>query len=203
MRGRTCYGSEVFGDTYQRSIVFAHAFLFISTITNINRNNMKSLLVLTLMAILSIQPTLSQVTTKIEGIYHKMEGENSCRHIAYLLGASIIYDSSMNPQRYIFEFSAQNSNYNCLSDLFVLKNGTAKDIYDLLMKIEDFGKQVKENGVSIEYENCKLTRWDFGMLGKRIAIKIDDKYHAFKDKDITKIKKKLIKYCEERNIDLK
>lgn len=34
MRGRTCYGSEVFGDTYQRSIVFAHAFLFISTINN-------------------------------------------------------------------------------------------------------------------------------------------------------------------------
>lgn len=26
MRGRTCYGSEVFGDTFQRSIVFAHAF---------------------------------------------------------------------------------------------------------------------------------------------------------------------------------
>ena len=26
MRGHTCYGSEVFGDTYQRSIVFAHAF---------------------------------------------------------------------------------------------------------------------------------------------------------------------------------
>lgn len=25
MRGHTCYGSEVFGDTYQRSIVFAHA----------------------------------------------------------------------------------------------------------------------------------------------------------------------------------
>ncbi len=28
MRGRTCYGSEVFGDTFQRSIVFAHAFLY-------------------------------------------------------------------------------------------------------------------------------------------------------------------------------
>lgn len=27
MRGHTCYGSEVFGDTYQRSIVFAHAIL--------------------------------------------------------------------------------------------------------------------------------------------------------------------------------
>ena len=29
MRGHTCYGSEVFGDTYQRSIVFAHAFFTI------------------------------------------------------------------------------------------------------------------------------------------------------------------------------
>lgn len=29
MRGRTCYGSEVFGDTYQRSIVFAHAFFIV------------------------------------------------------------------------------------------------------------------------------------------------------------------------------
>lgn len=28
MRGHTCYGSEVFGDTYQRSIVFAHALLY-------------------------------------------------------------------------------------------------------------------------------------------------------------------------------
>lgn len=28
MRGRTCYGSEVFGDTFQRSIVFAHAFFY-------------------------------------------------------------------------------------------------------------------------------------------------------------------------------
>ena len=29
MRGHTCYGSEVFGDTYQRSIVFAHAFFIV------------------------------------------------------------------------------------------------------------------------------------------------------------------------------
>jgi hypothetical protein len=29
MRGHTCYGSEVFGDTYQRSIVFAHAIFLI------------------------------------------------------------------------------------------------------------------------------------------------------------------------------
>lgn len=33
MRGRTCYGSEVFGDTYQRSIVFAHAFLYYTIYT--------------------------------------------------------------------------------------------------------------------------------------------------------------------------
>ena len=26
MRGHTCYGSEVFGDTYQRSIVFAQLY---------------------------------------------------------------------------------------------------------------------------------------------------------------------------------
>ena len=39
MRGRTCYGSEVFGDTYQRSIVFAHAFFLKQS--NINYNYYK------------------------------------------------------------------------------------------------------------------------------------------------------------------
>ena len=39
MRGHTCYGSEVFGDTFQRSIVFAHAITI-----NINYKVMKTIL---------------------------------------------------------------------------------------------------------------------------------------------------------------
>ncbi len=44
MRGRTCYGSEVFGDTYQRSIVLAHALLFTKKLYN-NENKKNVLLI--------------------------------------------------------------------------------------------------------------------------------------------------------------
>lgn len=151
---------------------------------------------------MTISPTLSQVTTKTESVCHKMEGAYSCRHIDYLLGVGIIYDKDMNPIYYGFEFAAQNSEYDCMSDLFVIKNGTSQEIYDLLVEIENFGNKVKENGISTSYGDYKFTRWSFGILGKYISISYKDKHHAFKDKEITKIKNKLIKYCKKKNIEL-
>lgn len=166
---------------------------------------MKFFLLLVLATLLSL-PSTSQEISKTEGVYHKMEGENSCRHIAYLIAVGITYDKSINSQNYTFEFSAQDSNFDCLSNLFVLKNGTAQDIYDLLVKIENFGKQIKENGVSINYTDYKFIRWNFGIYGKRIAVYSNvyskDNYHSFKEKDIATLKKKLISYCKEKGIKL-
>lgn len=166
------------------------------------QSNMKKIISVLLVVFMAISPMLSQVITKTESVYHKMTGEYSCRHIDYLLGVGIIYDKDMNPTYYSFEFAAQNSEYDCMSDLFVLKNGTSQEIYDLLVEIENFGNKVKEKGISISYEDYKFTRWNFGIRGKYISVSYEDKYHAFKDREITKIKNKLIEYCKEKNIEL-
>lgn len=165
---------------------------------------MKKFLFLVALMIATSMGLNAQIITKTEGVCHKWEGSGYCRNIAYLLGCAIVYDDETNSQlsNYIFELSAQNSSYECLEDLFVLKNGTCQEMYDFLTHIENWGEQHKDNGVSEGFDGYTLKRWTFGLFGSRIVVEIKDKYHIFKDKDIRNIKKKLVKYAKKNNIIL-
>ena len=72
MRGHTCYGSEVFGDTYQRSIVFAHAITI-----NINYKVMKTILYsLSLLISLFLIGCSNSIEKRIEKEFFKYVDEN-------------------------------------------------------------------------------------------------------------------------------
>lgn len=160
------------------------------------------LLLVTLIMVTSIGIN-AEFITKTDGVCHKLEGDGLCRNIAYLLGCAVMYDDETNvSSSYIFELSAQNSTYECLEDLFVIKNGTCQEMYDFLTHIEQWGKRHKENGISEKFDGYTLKRWSYGIFGSFIVVEVKDKYHTFKNKDISNIKKKLVKYAKKNNIAL-
>lgn len=163
----------------------------------------KFLLLVTLIMVTSIGVN-ARFITKTDGVCHKWEGESPCRNIAYLLGCAIMYDDETNvSSSCIFELSAQNNMYDCIEDLFVIKNGTCQEMYDFLTHIEQWGKQHKEDGISEKFDGYTLKRWNFGLLlGSKIVVEVKGKYHSFKDKDIRNIKKKLVKYAKKNDIIL-
>ena len=166
---------------------------------------MKRLLFIILVLLSCFSSIDAQIITKTETVCKRWEGErgSTCRHLDYLMAVAIVYDNNMSPLKYQFELAAQYSTYECMEDLFVLKNGTAQEIYDFLCEIEYFCQTVKEDRISVNKGDYIFKRWDFGwLLGKRVVVEYNGKYHSFKDKHIRKIKSKLVDYCERRNIEL-
>lgn len=166
---------------------------------------MKRFLLFSLILSCCISNIEAQIVTKTETVCKRWEGERGsvCRHLDYLMAVAIVYDKNMSPLRYQFELAAQYSSYDCMEDLFVVKNGSAQEIYDFLCEIEHFSQTVKEDGISANNGDYVFKRWNFGwLLGKRVVVEYDGKYHSFKDKHIRKIKSKLVDYCERRNIEL-
>lgn len=89
MRGHTCYGSEVFGDTYQRSIVFAHALLLGIIIQNYTIMTYIFIFIAVLAVIYFI--TSSSINKKREEIINKYGNPtwNSSDKIGFLLYATL------------------------------------------------------------------------------------------------------------------
>ena len=111
MRGHTCYGSEVFGDTYQRSIVFAHALLLGIIIQNYTIMTYIFIFIAVLAVIYFI--TSSSINKKREEIINKYGNPtwNSSDKIGFLLYDNkqkiIIYGQTID-YKDIIDFSINN-----------------------------------------------------------------------------------------------
>ena len=165
---------------------------------------MKKLLLLFASLFVLSLGSYSQTVMKTGKVCSKSRKENcNSPHTTYYLKSIIVYDDNMNPN-YTFSLLVQNSEYSCLESLFSLKSGSAQEIYDLIVRIEDFGNKISEHSVSMIYDDYKFTRFNWGILGKRICVEKtgESEYHNFKDKDLVRIKNKLVKYCQKRNIEL-
>ncbi len=163
----------------------------------------KILFILSICFFVSLTMKAQEIMSKTEKVCSNYAGKESCRHQDYFLQADIINYGDMHPS-YIFTLFVQHSEYDCMENDFVLIKGDAQDIYDLLVRIEDFSAKVLEDGVRKSYDDYTFTRWNWGILGKVVSVRKvgESEYHNFRNKHISKIKKKLVKYCKKHNVKI-
>lgn len=121
----------------------------------------------------------------------------------YALSVTEYYNSDFTVEEYSFALGAQNDKYSHVEDLFIIVGGDAQKVYNFTKwvlafintcKIERLQYPIDIFDISIEYHN-----WG-SLLGKIYYVSRGNERHGFKKKDIERIQKKLLEYCQKQNI---